>query len=99
MASPYVAIANGSHCVFPSLDRINFLFTKSLVGLEYEFCIAGGIDGHNFEMFFKARFRCRELNAFSASISNIALESVFSYCFLSVRIACSMPRFWPRHSW
>ena len=99
VASPYIAIANGSPCVIPSLDRITFSFTKSLDGLEYEFCIAGSIEGHIFKMLFKARFRFRELNAFSASISNIALESVFSYCFLSVGIAYSMPHFWPRHNW
>ena len=57
---------------------------KSLDGLEYEFCIAGSIEGHKFEKFFKARFRFRELNAFSLSIGNIVSESVFSYCFLSV---------------
>ena len=84
MASPYRDIANGSPCVVPSLDRITFLFTKSWDGLEYEFCIAGSIEGHIFAMFFKVGFRFRELNAFSASISNIASESVFSYCFLSV---------------
>ena len=73
MASPYNAIANGSPCVVPSLDKITF-FTDSLDGLVYEFCIAGRIDGHIFSMFFKARFRFRMLNAFSASISNVALE-------------------------
>ena len=31
VASPYIAIANGSPCVVPSLDRITFLFTKSLM--------------------------------------------------------------------
>ena len=77
-------MSNGSPCVVPSLDNINFLFTKSLNGLEYQFCIAGSIEGHIFAMFFKARFRFRELNTFSASISSIASESVFSYCFLSV---------------
>ena len=84
VASPYNAIANGSPCVVPSLDRITFLFTKSLDGLQYEFCIAGSIEGHIFAMFFKASIRFRELNAFCASISTIASESVFSYCVLSV---------------
>ena len=28
VASPYIAIANGSSCVVPSLDRITFLLTK-----------------------------------------------------------------------
>ena len=68
---------------FPS-SAYQLFFKKSLDGLEYEFCIAGSIEGHIFAMFFKARFRFRWLNAFSASISNIASESVFSYCFLSV---------------
>ena len=40
--------------------------------------------GNIFAMFLKARFRFRELNAFSASISNIESEPVFSYCLLSV---------------
>ena len=53
MASPYIAIAYGSPCVVPSLDRITFLFTKSLDGLENEFCIAGSIDGHGFAIFLK----------------------------------------------
>ena len=53
VASPYIAIANGSPCVVPSLDRITFLFTKSLDGLEYEICIAGSIEGHIFAMFFE----------------------------------------------
>ena len=79
VASPYIAIANGSPCVVPYLDRFNFLFSKSLDGLENEICIADSIDGQIFAMFFfKARFRLRELNAFSVSISNIASESVFS---------------------
>ena len=84
VASPYIAIANGSPCVVHSLDRVTFLFTKSLDGLEYELSIAGSIEGHTFAMFFKARFRFWELNEFSASISNIASKYVFSYCFLSV---------------
>ena len=84
MASPYIAIAYGSPCVVPSLDKIAFLFTKSYDGLEYEFCFAGSIEGHIFAKFFKASILFRELNAFSASISNIASESVLSYCFLSV---------------
>ena len=84
VASPYIATANGSPCVPPSLDRITFLFTKSLNGLEFEFSIEGSIDGNFFAKFFKARFRFRELNAFSASISKTASESLFSYCFLSV---------------
>ena len=67
----------------PSLDRITFLITKILDG-ECEFCIAGSIEGHLFVMFYKDRFRFRELIAFSASISNIEAESVFSICFLSV---------------
>ena len=74
MANPYIAIANGSPCVFPSLDRIKFFLTKSLDGLEYEFCIAGSIDGHIFAVFFQARFPFRVRN----------LVSVFSYFFLSV---------------
>ena len=82
MATPYISISNGSPCVVPSLDRIIFLFTKSLDGLNYELCIAGSIEGHIFANIFKARFR--DLNAFSASINNIAMESFFSYCFLSV---------------
>ena len=49
MASPYIAIANGSACVVPSLDKIIFLFMKSLDGLEYEFCIAGNIEGYIFQ--------------------------------------------------
>ena len=84
VASPYIAIANGSPCVVPSLDRTTFIFMRSLDGLEYELFIASSIDGHIFGMFFKASFRFRELNAFSASISNILSEYVFSYCFLSV---------------
>ena len=84
VASPYIANANGSSCVVPSLDRITFLFTKSLDGLKHEFCVAGSIDGHIIAFFFKPRFQFRELNALSASISNIASELVFSYCFLSV---------------
>ena len=84
MANPYIAFANGSPCVVPSVNRITFLFTKSLDELEHEFFIAGSIEGHIFAMFFTARFRSRELNAFSASIGNIVSESVYSYCFLSV---------------
>ena len=53
VASPYIAIANGSPYVVPSLDRINFLFAKSWDGLEYELCIAGSIEGHIFAMFLK----------------------------------------------
>ena len=50
---------------------------KSLDGLEYEFCIAGTIEGRIFAMFFKASFQFRELNSFSASINNTAQESDF----------------------
>ena len=53
MASPYIAIANGSPCVVPSLDRITFLFTKTLDGLEYEFRLVGSIERHMFAMFLK----------------------------------------------
>ena len=45
MASPCSAIANVSSFVVPSLDMITFLFTKSLDGLEFEFCIAGSMEG------------------------------------------------------
>ena len=46
MASPYIAIANGTSFVVPSLDMITFfLFTKSLDGLEFEFCIEGSMEG------------------------------------------------------
>ena len=84
MASTYNAIANGSPCVVPTLDRITFLFMKSLDGIEYQFSIACSIEGHIFAKFFRAKFRFRELNAFSTSISNIASESIFSYCFIGV---------------
>ena len=57
---------------------------KSLDGFECEFSLAGSTQGHIFAMFFQARFRLWELNAFFASISKAASESVFYYCYLSV---------------
>ena len=55
----YVAYANGSPCLVPSLDRLTFFIYE-----EYEMSIAGSIEGFLFTMFLKARFQFRELNAF-----------------------------------
>ena len=45
-------------------------------GLEYEFSIAGSIEEHIFSMFFKARFRFRELNAIPRL--SVKLRNLFS---------------------
>ena len=59
-------------CVVPTLDRITVLFKKSLDKFDYEFCIAGGVLGSYVCIVFKARYRFREMCAFSTSSKNSA---------------------------
>ena len=76
MASAYIAIANGSPCVVPSLELISPSPTmKSLIGTRYVLLRMVDIAGHVNWMLWRAACLLIELNAFDASTCRIASVS------------------------